>query len=211
MNPDRVRQGCTDLAIADQPWLGKGRAMKAEQSIRIAAFSALILATALFTSGCIATNALWEKKAYRPAEDPRLNLALSTNAQDVLVQYDERRGKSKNIERRAYWLFTCYTNAPPPAFVALDTATGLEAIPLFVPDAITNAPPQCGWYAVPVSDQPQFELFRDRRGLGSFTLPEYQVGPRSTAWRVALTPVAMVGDVLLDAVIVGVIVEGRMR
>ena len=67
---------------------------------------ALLGAATLFT-GC-ATPALWAKRAYRPAEPPRLALAFQSDGNDVLVCYDERCGKSSEIRRRAYWLFASH-------------------------------------------------------------------------------------------------------
>lgn len=84
-----------------------------------------LIASALLTTGCVTTGALWDQKFYSPASAPVLE--FSAQKQDLLVHYDETcqagrdafkaRGTNQSdrlaFQPRAYWLF-CSTNVAPP-------------------------------------------------------------------------------------------------
>jgi len=162
----------------------------------------------LFNGGCtsgLTTSLVWRIKAYHPAEMPRLNLATSTQKNDVLVQYDECFAKSSTLRPRAYWLLeyaakdTNSMNRPKPEFVNLADYTNLCVVPMVKP---REAIPTNGYCVLPTANQLAFTLWRNGTELGNYNLPVYFNAPPVTFWRVALTPVTVAAD---TAIVIGVV------
>ena len=171
----------------------------------LAKLGAFLVASTILT-GC-ATPALWAKKAYRPADHPRLALALGQDGKDVLVCYDERCGKSSEVRRRAYWLFANTAKADKrvkPEFSSPAAYSRLNPIAVLEP-AETNAAPAEGYCALADPGSGSFHLWRDSNDVGIFSLPVYDGAPPATLWRVGLTPVAAA----TDAAIVGLCCMGQ--
>jgi hypothetical protein len=142
-------------------------------------------------------SGLWAKQLYQPAEHPRLLLAFHGEAKDVLVYYDERRGNSSKIRRRAYWLFAYSAkanNRSKPKFTSAAVCHQLNPIPL-VEAGENDAAPAKGYVAFANGDSRSFLLWRDGQDLGVFELPVYEAAPPATVWRVGVTVVAAVAVV----------------
>jgi hypothetical protein len=161
----------------------------------------------LTTSGCL-TRHLWNDSTFRddwePAGNPRLQLYQSPPPhEDVLVRYDETQESSDQVRSRAYFLHenqSAIQDRRKPLFLPPDSIPSGEPIPVY---ADPPAPPQTrGFYAVSAAHDSWFVLYKDGTELGIYELPAYATGA-SRAKRVALTPVAVVGDVVIVAVTVG--------
>lgn len=150
-------------------------------------------------------SGLWAKQLYRPAEHPRLALATSQEARGVLVCYDERRGNSPKIRRRAYWLLAQNAEASgrnKPKFTNAAACRELSPIPL-IDSAETNAVPCKGYAAFVNANSLSFQLWRDGRDLGVFELPVYWAAPPATFWRVGVTVVIVAVVIVVVGICLG--------
>src|SRR5579862_4682061 len=94
----------------------------------------LCMAFALLAGGCsTATNALWKRQAYHPAEHPLIKLALDEQRHDILVRYDEKTDKDASVRERAYWLFASAKSGTPVFVADSDVASlnHLVQVPVF--------------------------------------------------------------------------------
>lgn len=177
-------------------------------SLRVVIFGLMLAAMPIFTSGCV-THALWKKTSYQPAEYPRLSLASSAQANDVLVCYDEQCARSSKVRLRAYWLFAHSLNDtnsfkhPKPGFINPAVCTNLSPVAILIGAAATNVISTNGYCALPASDQRSFRLWWKGTELGTYNLPIYSNAPPATFWRVAMTPAAVAADTAIVAVIMG--------
>ncbi len=178
-------------------------------------FIAAVPAVALvpWLAGCQSypfTRALWQEselvKHCAPAYHPNLQLYQSTRPADILVEYDEMRERDDRIRRRAYYLHANRQRIEArrkPRFVRTDTAQGLSPIPVFQASvSATNIPPGAGVCATLSTNGFNFTVRSAAGVVSAFTLPAYE-DSFTTAQRAALTPVTVVGDVVVGAVLVG--------
>jgi hypothetical protein len=171
-----------------------------KQAVKSGLSLVLMLSFLISQSGC--TYALWNDgylDVYKePAPNPDLHLFHSQERDDFLVVYREQSDRSNAIRTRAYWLYSNQNRLNRelhPIFVSKKPTQNLPVIPVFSswPD---NADTNHSFYAVYGTNQ-TFTLFSGARSIGSYTLPAYP-DRRSTAEKVALTPVT----VTIDAVVI---------
>lgn len=181
---------------------------------------AIVAALALGATGCETardyslTRKLWsagadfEGPVHHPAADPEVRLFEATAPPDILVQYSERKDNAPRSQRRAYFLLA---NQPlvdagrKPRFVSPETATTLQPIPLrAATDAATNHPPTNALYATLAAGEPRLTLHGDAWEPGPYALPHYS-SASATPTRVALTPLAVAGDVIMVGIAAGII------
>jgi hypothetical protein len=177
--------------------------------------SLLVALLATLATGCESyplTYALWKKSELvrhcEPAPNPRLQLFQSVKPNDILVQYDELRERNDAVRRRAFYLYANLSKLEArrkPSFVSLDKAGGL--IPILVipsPGGDSSAPAGPAPYATISTNGFNFTI-HSANGVGSeFYLPAYE-DSLTQAQRVFLTPVTVVGDVVVGAVAVGTV------
>jgi hypothetical protein len=173
---------------------------------------------ALLNTGCL-TPSLWKAQIHEPARDPNLNLAVAPDGADVLVQYNEH--EPDKVRHRSYWLFdhqTFDSGTGKPKFVRQKSYADLDLtpIPLAEQNAADDAVSASGFVAVPAVGNRSFELRRDGVPLGHFQLPVYKVDAKPTFGRIALTPLAAVGDGVIAAgaaatVVGGVVLIGALE
>jgi hypothetical protein len=155
-------------------------------------FASALLLVAVLNTGCL-TRSLWSDETHRASPHPNITLALSPNQDDVLVQYNEKQ--PDKIRRRSYWLFdytTLQGGEGKPEFVRANNYP--ELIPLTLSHDEAMAEPTGGFVAVKDPSKRSFELQRYGVPIGHFDLPSYTVDAKPTFERVALTPLAAVGD-----------------
>lgn len=151
------------------------------------------------------TRRLWEdadvQVRYVPARNPGLKLFLAPSGQEIIVLYDEFRERDDTTRRRAYLLRPnggSSSGNSPPRFVSARAPQGLAPIPV-VPYAATT--PEGGSYAQ-LSHRPgEFSLILPGWDRGPYFLPNYEDNA-FPAGKVALTPFAVVGDVVVYSVII---------
>ncbi len=176
--------------------------------------TSLLVAGVLPFTGCQTyeeyglTHKLWTDASltdhYEPAGTPTLKTFRRPSSARMLVTYDERREKDSSMRRRAFFL-------PDNA-----KALAAQRKPSF-----THPAPEAGWVEVPVivagqpapagplylklaADSRSFTVVHDGVEDGPHQLPTY-VDQSSTAFRVAMTPVAVAADVTVVAVWCGVV------
>jgi len=144
------------------------------------------------------TSRLWQGEDYvAPSPDPKL--AISRTSRGILVQYDALYEHNGNLHRRAYYLepnLKRVATAQKPVFVDLARVGPQTAIPI-LPHPTASASPEC--YAVCSSNLCTFTIYRGGKASGSYDLPVFK-DVRGTATQVALTPLAVTGDVSVVAV-----------
>jgi hypothetical protein len=145
------------------------------------------------------TGRLWQGQDYvAPAPDPKL--ALAQTPQGVLVEYDALYEHSGDLHRRAYYLAPNVKRVAAgqkPIFIDPAKAGLQTVIPIF-PHSITNgSPPEL--YAVCTSNFCTFTIHHRGQVLGPSDLPVFK-DQMETATQVALTPLAVTGDVSVVAV-----------
>ena len=141
-----------------------------------------------------ATSELWSEERFFPAEPAKLRLCESARSADILVQYEEEHSSSKHPKPRAYFLFANTNNISAgrrPIFAKVPSDDELKHIPTFASMPLnTNAIPSMGYFAVTITNQVEFTLYRNGMNAGHFQLPRYDAVPCSTT-RVLCTPVAI--------------------
>ena len=151
---------------------------------------------------------LWDNsdlsKWSEPSSNPHLALFESPDHTRLLVEYDAVSEKHSAVKRQAYYLElnqARISSGKAPKFTQLAAAEGMIPIPVFEAVAIaTNPPTQLTNYAVLSESGREFTLHPQAEHLGAFQLPAY---PESsgTVVRVALTPLAAVGDTAMVGVV----------
>jgi hypothetical protein len=170
---------------------------------------AALLATLLFTNGCMMTQGLWTDRKYHPAAQPSLYLAASPDRPLILVGYREQFDKTQHIRRRSFWidLTEPYEAFEKKTFVNPADYPGLIYIPLIGVTQGTNTIPPVGYAAAETVSKPGFDLWKDGQLLGRFQLPSYEGDAPVTTETVIKTPAMLILDgaiiVLGAAAIVG--------
>jgi hypothetical protein len=154
---------------------------------------------------------LWDNsdlsKWSEPSSNPRLAIFESPDHTKLLVEYDAVSEKHSAIKRQAYYLEPNQARisaGKAPEFIALAAAGGMTSIPVFEAATIaTNPPTQLTNYAILSESGREFTLHPQAERLGAFQLPAY---PESsgTMVRIALTPLAAVGDTVLVGAVASV-------
>lgn len=177
---------------------------------------ALFGLAALILSGCQTveeyslTHKLWNNGELRqfsePAPDPKLALARARG--DVLVEYDALSETHSVVMRRAYYLQANQERVlagKAPRFLNQPPAEGLTPIQVFESQtAVPDPPPILAGYAVSSKEGRTFTLYWPATPAESFDLPVYPE-TNGTAVKVALTPLAVVGDTVMVSLMVGVV------
>jgi hypothetical protein len=169
----------------------------------------LCLAFALLAGGCTtATSALWDRQKESPAVNSHIRLSLDPQRKDILVCYHSHTNKGVVVEDRAYWLFASTNSSTAhgaPVFVDNPDFDHLVGLPLFQSKKELKHESLPGYSVLAGPTSRKFELWEDGKKIGTYRLPEHSEWARATAWRVALTPLAVTGDAALT---VGLIVGG---
>ncbi|MBI5800423.1 MAG: hypothetical protein HZA92_06805 [Verrucomicrobia bacterium] len=176
--------------------------------------TALLLAGALPFTGCQTyeeyglTHKLWSDAGltdhYEPAGTATLKTFQRPPSSRLKVSYDERREKDSSIRRRAFFLpDSAKTLAArgKPSFTSPAPGAGWVEVPVIVAGQPAPAPPL---YLKLAADSKSFTIVRDGVPDGPHQLPTY-VDQSSTAFRVVMTPVAVVADVTVVAVWFGIV------
>lgn len=176
--------------------------------------TALLLAGALPFTGCQTfeehglTHKLWSDASltdyYEPAGTATLKSFQRPPSPRLLVAYDERREKDSSVRRRAFFLpDSAKTLAAQgkPSFTSPAPDAGWVEVPVIVAGQPAPAAPL---YLKLAADSKSFTVVRDGVVDGPHQLPTY-VDQSSTAFRVAMTPVAVVADVTVVAVWCGIV------
>ncbi len=179
------------------------------------AFTALLLAGVLPLTGCQTyseyglTHKLWSDPSltdhYEPAGTPTLKSFRRPPAERVLVTYEERREKDSSLRRRAFFLpenAKALAAQRKPSFTRQPPAADWMEVPVIVAGQPVPAAPL---YLKLAADNRSFTVVRDGVPDGPHQLPTY-VDQSSTAFRVAMTPIAVVADVTVVAFVCGVVV-----
>jgi hypothetical protein len=193
------------------------RPRRRRQSARLCRQFGLLVIFALLP-GCTTiqkyslTYRLWDtdemRKFSEPESAPHLALFEATNRADVLVQYDAFSEKHSTVERRSYYLQPNQERiraGKQPEWAQPSAADGLTSIPVWSPQsAATNSPPEVAVYAVTSENGRAFTLARPGECRETFNLPVF-VESSGNALRVAETPVAFTGDVVMAGAVVSVV------
>jgi hypothetical protein len=143
-----------------------------------------------------------------PSPNPRLAIYESPDHTKLLVEYDAYSEKHSMIKRQAYDLQANQARISAgkvPKLVHLAAAAGMTSIPVIEAATIaTNPPTHLTNYAIISESGRQFTLHPQAERLGAFQLPAY---PESsgTVVRVALTPLAAVGDTVMVGAVASVV------
>ena len=142
-----------------------------------------------------------------PEPNPHLALYETPDHSKLLVVYDAYSEKHSAAKRRAYYLQSNEARIgerKAPGFVDPAAAQGMQPIPVFEAKTLgTNLPTGLTNYAILAESGRSFTLHPQASPLGACELPVYQESS-ATALRVALTPVAVVGDVVMVGVVASV-------
>ena len=176
--------------------------------------TALLLAGALPFAGCQTyaeyglTHKLWSDSSltdyYEPAGTRGLKSFQRPPSPRLLVSYDERRETDSSVRRRAFFLpDSAKTLAAKgkPGFTSPTPGAGWVEVPVIVAGEPVPAAPL---YLKLAADNKSFTIVRDGVPDGPHKLPTY-VDQSSTAFRVAMTPFAVVADVTVVAVWCGIV------
>ncbi len=123
-----------------------------------------------------------------PAPDPKLALFQSPD-HELLVTYDEERENGGKVLRRAYYLkpnLELIAKNTKPNFVKPGTAASLSP----VQHSLTN--------------RQAFMVVKDSTTEGPYKLPVY-CESEGTAWKLGLTPFAVVGDTVMVGIVASVV------
>jgi hypothetical protein len=149
---------------------------------------------------CSLTYRVWDCGDFRnfnePAPEPKITLCEAPGRGDVLVQYDASSEKSSVVKRQAYYLWANHERIltkQKPKFIKTSNSEGLRPIPVFDATASNSLASAGTQYAVAAPDNRSFTLYQQDGTSETFDLPIYQQS-YGTITRVALTPVAVVGD-----------------
>jgi hypothetical protein len=146
------------------------------------------------------TSRLWQGQDYvAPAPDPKL--AIFRTPQGILAQYDALYEHSGDLHRRAYYLepnLKRVAAGQKPIFSDPAKTRTQTVIPILPRAAIGGVSPE--WYAVCSSNFCAFTIYRQGKAVGSYELPVFK-DQMETAAQVALTPLAVTGDVSVVAAV----------
>lgn len=179
----------------------------------------LTVALGLGSVGCTTdtspffTCRLWQNATfenfYEPASPANLEVYRSLKPQDFLVTYDESHETRDKIRRRAFYLnanLDRINQGRKPHFVSPRKAEGLTTVAVIPEAEIQSVAKTNGivWIFISADGQ-RFTVQKPDGGTMEFRLPTYPAasGP---ALRVVLTPLAVVGDTVLVATVVGIVV-----
>lgn len=155
--------------------------------------SLLAAGLGLCCCGCI-TKTLWtEHDCIVPSPVPKL--ALTETDRGILVQYDAETERNGDIRRRAYLLepnLRRIAAGKRPVYINSSSPKAQKPIPVFLKLPADRPAPEI--YAVCPSNGCTFTIYRGRKMLGPCDLPVFKDGGQ-TAKQVALTPLAVAGDV----------------
>lgn len=159
-------------------------------------------------SGCL-TEKLWDSdfsnQEHRWASTnsaPRLY--QTSDGKDVVVCYIERRDTDSMTRARAYLL---YRNNPAvesgrrPGFVSTSISKNLKQIPVSSGSGMDSDPSDESLRAILLPDGLHFTLVSKGREIGTYRLPDY-TGNSRRGMQIALTPLAVTGDVVIVGVAV---------
>lgn len=178
------------------------------------AFTTVILASALPFTGCQTyeefglTHKLWSDASltdhYEPAGTRTLKTFQRPTSSRLLVSYDERREKDSSLRRRAFFLpdnAKVLAAQGKPGFTSPTPGADWVEVPVITAGEPVPAAPL---YLKLAANNKSFTVVRDGVPDGPHQLPTY-VDQSSTAFRVAMTPVAVVADVTVVAVWCGIV------
>lgn len=153
---------------------------------------------------CSLTCRVWDDRNLRivskPAPDPKLLLFNAGGNHEVLVLYDACDQNGDAVKRRAYFLRPYLTQLvvnKKPQFVNPAQSKGMSSIPVLQWDLLSpNAPPNFPEYATIAKDGREFSVYQSAGSKETHQLPAYSESS-SPALRIALTPLAVVGDTII--------------
>ena len=158
------------------------------------------------------TCRLWQNGTfetfYEPAPSANLEVFRSLRPQDYLVTYDESHETRDKIRRRAFYLnanLERVNQGRKPHFVNPRKADGLATVAVIPEAAIRFVATTNGIVSISISaDGQRLTVQEPANGTMEFRLPTYP-SASGPALRVALTPLAIVGDTVLVASVVGIV------
>lgn len=157
------------------------------------------------------TGKLWDNERlakFREAPPyPHLNVYANDAKNDVLIEYDEVGEGGTKTRRRSYYLHdneARLAEKKKPRFVSNPDKRALRPLPIvLVSEVNTNAPaPAESWLVVAGKEDRVFTIYQGTNRLGPHDLPVYSTSG-GTIVKATLTPLAVVGDVVIVGVIVG--------
>ena len=176
--------------------------------------TALLLGVVLPLTGCQTyeeyglTHKLWTDVGLtehnEPAGTPTVRTFRHPTRARMLVTYDEHRERDNSVRRRAFFLpesAKALAQHGKPSFTSPAPAAGWVEIPVLTAG---QPAPATSLYLKLAVDNKSFTIVRDGVADGPHQLPTY-ADQGSTAFRVALTPVAVVADATVVAVWCGVV------
>jgi hypothetical protein len=187
------------------------------RSSRVWRGTSLALCLGFLGSGCETVQKyslsykLWDTEEFRkwsePSSNPRLALFETPDHTDLLVEYDAVSEKHSVIKRQAYYVQPNQARidaAKAPKLVAPVAPGGMRPIPVFEESTLaTNPPAHLTNYAVVSASGREFTLHPQAEPLGAIQLPVYPEGS-GTALRIALTPLAALGDTVMVGLVASV-------
>lgn len=163
----------------------------------------------IFVSGCSVvedyslTYHLWNSsdlsKFSEPASDPNIELSLRKSDGEVLVHYDAVSEKDSKTVRRAYLLRDnqkLLAKGKAPKWYEGASPEGMDKVALIPVAEATNAANLPEVYSTISTNGREFTLHGPKGITESYDLPVY-AETRATAFRIAFTPPAVIGDTLL--------------
>jgi len=184
-------------------------------------FASILLAVVLGlgSAGCktetspFFTGRLWENRTfesfYEPAPGTNVEVYRSLRPDDYLVAYDESHETSDKVRRRAFYLNASVeriNQGKKPSFVSPRKAAGLEAVPVSPEAAIQSELKTNGVARISMSaDGERLTMQQPDGAKVEFRLPTYPA-TSGTVLRVAVTPLAVVGDTVMVASVVGIVI-----
>lgn len=145
-------------------------------------------------------------KRNAPTLLPHLELFADEAHSDVLVVYDEAIDGGSRIRRRAFFVnqnLDRITARKKPDFVSPEIGRDLQPIPILAAGSEKDLPAH-GLAVIENKEDKQLTLYSEGEKLVTVTLPSYFSGGKFG--KAMLTPLAVTGDALMIATVVGVIV-----
>lgn len=168
--------------------------------IRLLVRLVLVCSIVLTQSACL-TPKLWsesrERDFSRPAPHPRLALHQAPAGDRVLVSYDELSDNRAAVRRRAFFLHPNLDRlaaGKKPAFVSPAIADSLQPVPVVTGNQVASAPV----FAAAERNDSRITFYQGAKSFGPVDLPVYPNRLTDVA-RIALTPLAIAGDVVIFA------------
>ncbi len=166
-------------------------------------------------SGCL-TRKLWDEYPidhYFASPNAELQLFHSADSTDVLVSYNEEHDNNAVVRRRSYYLFANLEKLNArhkPNFIIVPIPANLQPIPIDLePTTNINSIGETGMWASFSPYTRSFRLFSEKGEIGAYPLPSY-TSFRSECGRLALMPLALTGDVVICASVVGAVAGYRI-